>query len=151
MPIVYYRFSIPCTIMKPSGYSKTPLEKKLGIKDSFNVFLFDAPKAYNEWIQKLPLSLTFLDKKPKDIDYAHIFCTTEESLREALSMCVGKLNQTGMLWVSWPKGSSSIASTINREDVRSIVLDTGLVDIKVAAIDEDWSGLKFVIRLKDRT
>ena len=124
--------------MKPSGYSKTPLEKKLGIKDLFNVYLYNAPEAYSEWIHNLPFSLTFSDEKPKDLDFAHIFCTTEEALREALSTCNDKLNPKGMLWVSWPKGSSSIASTINREDVRSIVLETGLVDIKVAAIDADW-------------
>ena len=60
------------------------------------------------------------------------------------------LKQNGILWVSWPKGSSKIETDINREIVRSIVLKSGLVDIKVCAVDEDWSGLKFMYRLKDR-
>lgn len=135
-----------------SGYSGTPLARKLGVKEGFAVLLHNPPEYYFDLFADLPQNLSIY-KKPIDIkvDFIHIFCTSILELEEIVEKNKGSLKQNGMLWVSWPKGSSSIKTDLKREPIREHLLSIGLVDIKVAAIDEDWSGLKFVYRLKDRT
>nr|WP_321235230.1 DUF3052 domain-containing protein [uncultured Psychroserpens sp.] len=135
-----------------SGYSKTPLEKKLGLKPGYSFLLYNAPKHYFNLFEDIPKNLTELAHVDvKSADFIHIFCTSVEELETTINTFKPALKTTGLLWVSWPKGSSKIISNLKREPVRDLVLKKGLVDIKVAAIDEDWSGLKFVYRLKDRT
>lgn len=84
------------------------------------------------------------------LDFIHLFCLNEEVLMAEIGRCKAMLKKGGMLWVSWPKGTSSISTDINREDVRKTGLQAGLVDVKVASINDDWSGLKFVYRTQDR-
>jgi len=135
----------------PSGYSGTPLAKKLGIKSDHNFLLYNEPKHYFNLFSDFPKDTTNLKDIEKDTaDFIHIFCTTEKELFEAVTLVKPALKKSGMLWVSWPKGSSKIHTDLKREPVRDYVLSKRLVDIKVAAIDDDWSGLKFVYRLKDR-
>ena len=136
----------------PSGYSGTPLAKKLGIKSGHCYLLCNEPKHYFDLFDDFPSDAIPLKKiKNETADFIHMFCTTEEELFEFVNLYKSALKKTGMLWVSWPKGSSKIMTDLKREPIREFLLSVGLVDIKVAAIDEDWSGLKFVYRLKDRT
>ncbi len=134
------------------GYSGTPLAKKLGIKEGYTILLINQPQHYKSLFTDFPLNTKEV-KRPQveSVDFAHVFCTTENDLKTYLPKLKPALKKDGMVWVSWPKGSSEIKTTINRETVRDYVLsEIGLVDIKVAAIDADWSGLKFVYRKEDR-
>ncbi|WP_353779969.1 DUF3052 domain-containing protein [Winogradskyella sp. 3972H.M.0a.05] len=138
--------------MTNPGYSGTPLEKKLGIKPDFKILLYNAPKHYFNLFSIIPENLVELDElTPESADFIHIFCKTKEELTSIAETYKSSLKQNGALWISWPKGSSKIVTDLKREPVREHLLSIGLVDIKVAAVDEDWSGLKFVYRLKDRT
>lgn len=134
------------------GYSGTPLAKKLGIKNGFTILLVNEPKHYKSFFTDFPTD-TKQVKRPKleTVDFIHLFCTTEKDLKIYLPKLKPALKKDGMLWVSWPKGSSKIETDINREVIRNYILsEIELVDIKVAAIDADWSGLKFVYRKEDR-
>lgn len=137
--------------MHTSGYSTTPLSKKLGIKEHYTYLLYNQPKHYFSLFSDLPSNITLLDDiKTETADFIHLFCTTEKELTKIVETFKPALKKTGLLWVSWPKGSSKITTDLKRDLIREHILSIGLVDIKVAAIDENWSGLKFVYRLKDR-
>jgi len=136
----------------PSGYSDILLAKKLGIKPGHCYLLYSEPIHYFDLLGHLPNNTVRLNTIENDtVDFIHIFCTTKKELAKAVTHYKPALKKTGILWVSWPKGSSKITTDLKREPVRNYLLSVGLVDIKVAAIDENWSGLKFVYRLKDRT
>lgn len=133
------------------AYSNSPLAKKLGIKEGNRILLFQEPKNYFKLFDYLPEGLVQLKSaRTNSADFIHLFLTKQSELHKAGIRFKPALKKEGTMWVSWPKGSSSIAKDINREDVREAFLIAGLVDVKVASIDEDWSGLKFVYRLKDR-
>ena len=134
-----------------AGYSGTPLLKKLGIKENFKLYLINAPEHIKAILGELPPGAKWV-KKPSNASLGFIlgFAKDKATLIQAFRLAKPLLVMNGMLWLCWPKGKSKIISTINREDVREEGLACGLVDIKVAAIDEDWSGLKFVYRVKDR-
>lgn len=135
----------------PAGYSGTPLAKKLGIKPGFSLLLHNAPKHYFNLFDDLPDNLVILSKpKPETADFIHLFCTSFDELKSAVKTYKPSLKKTGMLWVSWPKGGTSISTDLKRDPIREHLLEIGLVDIKVAAIDDTWSGLKFTYRVKDR-
>lgn len=135
----------------PSGYSGTPLAKKLGIKTGHCYLLCNTPKHYFDLFDDFPIETKQLKTNdPETADFIHIFCTTEKELFNYVHKHKPALKKTGMMWISWPKGSSKINTELKREPIRDFLLSTGLVDVKVAAIDSDWSGLKFVYRLKDR-
>ena len=135
----------------PTGYSGTPLAKKLGLKSGQTYLLHNPPTHYFELFDDFPKDITRLVKIVNDSsDFIHVFCTTETELAELIDVYKPALKQNGMLWISWPKGSSSITTDLKRDPIRNYLLSMGLVDVKIAAIDEDWSGLKFVYRLKDR-
>ncbi|HXJ90259.1 MAG TPA: DUF3052 domain-containing protein [Candidatus Binatia bacterium] len=132
------------------GYSGTPLTKKLGIKDGFRVSLVSAPE---EVIAELKASLEKCEKARDartPLDFAMIFITSSAALRKEFSRLAEALNAAEMLWVSWPKKSSGMATDLNENIVREIGLAAGLVDVKVCAVTDVWSGLKFVRRLQDR-
>ncbi|RMA66307.1 DUF3052 domain-containing protein [Ulvibacter antarcticus] len=134
------------------GYSKTPLAKKLGIKEGFVISLINSPEHYFDLFEVFPNNIS-LENNPvtESLDFAHVFCTSFNCLEKETKRLKPLLKKTGILWVSWPKGTSKIDTEINRESIRSYVLDhIGLVDVKVAAIDVNWSALKFVYRIKDR-
>ena len=132
-----------------AGYSGTPLAKKLGFKAGHTIWLINQPSHYIELFETLPDS-KYVERKPKVADLVHAFFTLRKELKKALPRITGVLPSHGTLWVSWPKKSSSIESDLDRDWIRSYILEQGLVDVKVCAVDENWSGLKFVYRLKDR-
>ncbi|AWX46100.1 hypothetical protein HME9304_03132 [Flagellimonas maritima] len=136
---------------KSAGYSRTPLAKKLGIKEGHSILVYKEPSHYWSLFEDLPENIS-VQKKPgtENVDFIHIFCTSIAELHDIAKKYKAALKKDGMLWASWPKGSSKIDTDLKREPVRDHLLSIGLVDIKVAAVDENWSGLKFVYRLKDR-
>ena len=132
-----------------AGYSGTPLPKKLGIKNGFRVSLFEMPADVRTEL-KASLSTCEIDRDGKGpIDFMMWFAKSKQELSD-LDHVVKSLATNGMLWVSWPKKSSGVSSDLDENKVRSIGLAAGLVDVKVCAVSEVWSGLKFVRRLKDR-
>lgn len=113
--------------------------------------LYNAPEHYFELFSDLPEDLVRLDSPTgESADFVHAFLTTHKALQEQSEFFKSILKKNGMLWISWPKGSSKIQTDLKRDMIREHLLDVGLVDIKVAAVDENWSGLKFVYRKKDR-
>jgi len=132
------------------GYSGTPLPKKLGIKDGFRVCFVAAP---SEVLSELKTALASCEAGPngKDpFDFAMVFSKSKTDLTKEFRRVSKSLTPAGMLWVSWPKKSSGVATDLDENIVREIGLAAGLVDVKVCAVTEVWSGLKFVRRLKDR-
>ena len=134
-----------------SGYSKTPLHKKLGLAEGQSVLLINIPKSYSTLIG--PVYKNLFEKKLEDkdkVDFIHCFFTSREDLSLHIEPLKKRLNPKGALWISWPKKVSKLSTDLTRDVIREYILTTGLVDIKVASIDDTWSGLKFVIRKKDR-
>jgi hypothetical protein len=132
------------------GYSGTPLPQKLGIKPGFRFLLLDAPP---EVRGELAASLDACEPAAggkQALDFAMVFTRSEAHLRRQFLRVAKPLAPAGMIWVSWPKKSSGVASDLDENRVREIGLAAGLVDVKVCAVTEIWSGLKFVRRLKDR-
>ena len=132
-----------------AGYSGTPLVKKLGIKSGFNIALVNAPRDFALRLD-LPVNVTINLKTPKPLDLALLFVKSEKQLTVGFSEYAAKLTPAGMLWVAWPKKSSGLATNLSFTNVHGVGLAAGLVDIKICAVDDIWSGLKFVFRLKDR-
>lgn len=136
--------------MKPSGYSGTPLAKKLGIKEGFTIKLVNEPEYYFKLFDDLPAGLKkSADRKSKK-DFIHYFTKSAAQLNTEIKQLRHEMEENGMLWISWPKKSAKLETDLNENIVRDTGLRNGLVDIKVCAVDETWSGLKFVIPLKDR-
>ena len=132
-----------------AGYSGTPLVKKLGIKPGSNIAFLNAPTGYANDLD-LPHGVTINSRSTKLLDFAQIFVKSEKELKVGFSTYVKRLNASGMLWVSWPKKSSGVSTDLTENVVREVGLAEGLVDVKICAVSEIWSGLKFVYRLKDR-
>jgi len=133
-----------------AGYSGTPLIKKLGIKDNFDVVFVNAPANF---VTQLDLPATVnveRNSQSKALDFIQVFVTSRAALTTAFAQYPPKLKSNGMFWISWPKKSSGVQTDLNENIVRDIGLAAGLVDVKVCAVDDVWSGLKFVYRLKDR-
>ena len=132
-----------------AGYSGTPLPKKLGIKSGFRVSLFDMPSDVGAELNASLSTCEIVHDGKKAIDCILWFATYQRDLRD-LDHAVKSLAPNGMLWISWPKKSSGVASDLDENKVRQIGLSAGLVDVKVCAVTAVWSGLKFVRRIKDR-
>lgn len=127
------------------------LYQKLGIRPGDQIQVFHSPVPYHELVPETGEEEIMEDGAAAEtLDFIHLFCLNEEVLMAEIGRCKAMLKKGGMLWVSWPKGTSSISTDINREDVRKTGLQAGLVDVKVASINDDWSGLKFVYRTQDR-
>jgi hypothetical protein len=131
------------------GYSGTPLPKKLGIKPGFRVLLTRAPEDVQAELAA-GLAQCTIAARVESIDFAMIFSKSRTELAKEFSRVAKGLTAAGMLWVSWPKKSSGAVTDLDDNVVREIGLDAGLVDVKVCAVTEVWSGLKFVRRMKDR-
>jgi len=131
-----------------AGYSGTPLPQKLGIKPQFRVALRDVPLDVQSELKNVLASCNVAKNEP--VDFAIIFVKTAGELKKHFRSYAKQLAPAGMLWVSWPKKASGVATDLNENEVRKIGLKAGLVDVKVCAVNEVWSGLKFVIRVKDR-
>jgi len=129
----------------PSGYSGTPLVQKLGIKPGFCVFVAGAPADYVTITGELPAQVTIVPRLTGAIDMVHLFAANAAGLGSKLKAYRAAIKPDGMIWVSWPKKSSGVATDLSDVVVRDTALPLGLVDIKVCAVDATWSGLKFVI------
>jgi hypothetical protein len=133
-----------------AGYSKTPTWKKLGIREGMQVIHLHAPENYPQLLGKLPHGAVLKDKLSKNAAFLHYFAKDKSGLSNDFPKLKEALLPDGALWISWPKGASKVPTDLNENVVREIGLKSGLVDVKVAAVDETWSGLKFVFRRKDR-
>jgi len=133
------------------GYSGTPLPKKLGIKPSHRIAFFNLPAdVKKELASEIAACAMVKDGQGSALDFAHIFVANQGELKKQFPAFAKRLAPAGMLWVSWPKKSSGVATDVDENIVRNFGLETGLVDVKVCAVTDVWSGLKFAIRLKDR-
>ncbi len=132
------------------GYSGTPLPKKLGIKDGFRVALLHAPPDVKAELDDSFKRCTLLKPAAGALDFVFLFVKSRAGLELDLASVAQSLAPAGMLWISWPKKSSSVPSDLDENIVRQRGLDAGLVDIKVCAVTDVWSGLKFVIPVKNR-
>ena|SRR5271154_5006258 len=134
-----------------AGYSETPLLRKLGIKPGYQLCILNPPEAYWDWLAPLPDDVKVIAKPGKDgVDFVHLFEQERKVFEKDFLAYKKSLRKNGMLWVSWPKKSSKVPTDIDENVVRGFGLKNGLVDVKICAVDEVWSGLKFVFRLKDR-
>jgi hypothetical protein len=129
-----------------AGYSETPLAKKLGIKEGFNVFLVKAPVQYRELLAPLPARVRFTSTANSSTNLVHAFATERSALVRLLPTLRKKLPPEAAIWVSWPKKSSKVPTDVTEDTIREVALPLGLVDIKVCAVTEVWSGLKLVVR-----
>ncbi len=132
------------------GYSKTPLVKKLGLKTGMRAFTIAAPEDYLQLLNPMPADVLWRKRLAHPTDFIHIFATRRKALDKALARAMRALASDGIVWVSWPKGSSGVATELSGGVVRTAGQAAGLVDIKVCAVDDTWSGHKFVIPLADR-
>ena len=133
-----------------AGYSKTPLAQKLGIKPGMKVAALNPPRAYQKLLAPLPADVSFTDKANAGSNFVHLFVTERRTLANELKRLRKLLDDAGVLWISWPKKSSGVASDITEDVIREVCLPLGFVDVKVCAVDEIWSGLKLMIRRENR-
>jgi hypothetical protein len=133
-----------------AGYSGTPLPKKLGIKEQFRVAFLDLPSDVRAELKDALKTCRIAKDGKEPLDFAMIFVKNAAELKKKFAETSRQLAPAGMLWVSWPKKASGVATDLDENEVRRIGLDAGLVDVKVCAVNEVWSGLKFVIRVRDR-
>ena len=130
----------------PEGYSSTALVKKLGIKDALRILSINAPKEYAQLLAPMPPGVVFAAKPTANVDMAHLFVTRQEELTKHLETLRRKLKPDAVVWVSWPKKSAKVATTVTEDTIRDAALPLGFVDIKVCAVNQVWSGLKLVVR-----
>ena len=136
--------------MTNSGYSKTPLAQKLGLKKDQEVILVNPPDHYFDLFASFPEVVFVKEPTKASLDFIHLFCTHLEGLELQFDILKPYMKYSGCFWISWPKGSSKIPNDLDGNIVRRYGLINGLVDVKVCAIDADWSALKFMYRIKDR-
>lgn len=135
--------------MATAGYSSTPLAKKLGIKEGYKVKLINQPPYYFSLFTDMPAIVLLTDGETKK-DLIHYFATEAKDLQNDILKLRNEIEENGIIWVSWYKKSAKIPTNITESLVRELALKNGLVDIKVCAVDELWSGLKLVIPVRER-
>ena len=133
-----------------AGYSGTPLVRKLGIRPNERVVALNAPDHYEELLDDLPEGAVIVERIPTKASFVHLFVTERAEMAKTLSMLRGKLDERGMVWVSWPKKAAKVVTDITEDTIREVALPLGFVDVKVCAVDEKWSGLKLMIRRENR-
>jgi hypothetical protein len=133
-----------------AGYSGRPLIKKLGIKEGYRVAFVNAPDDYDSILGTLPDAVENLSLSEGELDFVQAFYTERNKLEDEFPALKAAIVKDGMLWISWAKKASKIATDLDENIIREIGLAQGLVDVKVAAVDNKWSGLKFVYRTQDR-
>jgi hypothetical protein len=133
-----------------AGYSGTPLVKKLGLKPNSTLYFYDAPADYFDWIGSLPENTKVASRLSVQSDFIHVFATQRKIFEAQFRKAKSNLKKDGMLWISWPKKASGVQTDLDENVIREFGLREGLVDVKVCAVSEVWSGLKFVFRVKDR-
>lgn len=138
------------------GYSGTPLAQKLGLKDGFRALFIDLPTSLVDlassraFAEATRISVEQLGEAPQGYQFIHLFTASRAVLEKLSRPLMGLIARDGMIWVSWPKKASKVQTDITEDTIREIVLPLGLVDVKVCAVDETWSGLKLVIRKEIR-
>lgn len=135
--------------MSESGYSGTPLPKKLGLKPELAALFVGLPAELDFLTADLPVAskiASLEDATASSLDYLHVFETERARLEDQAERLKAMLKPSGMMWISWPKKASKVPTSITEDVLRTIFLPTGLVDVKVCAVTEIWSGLKFMIR-----
>lgn len=137
-------------VIAASGYSGTPLAKKLGLKPPLKLLTINAPKEYKSWLGDLPKGVKLMTKPQKPVQAVHIFATEKILLDITLFRLRKEIRQDAFVWISWPKKSSKVPTDITEDTIREIALPLGFVDIKVCAVSDVWSGLKLVIRKSER-
>jgi hypothetical protein len=133
-----------------SGYSGTPLAQKLGIRAGARLLLRAAPANYPQLVAPLPDGVRTVRRLDASTDIAHLFVTRRVQLQAALAAARRAMRDDAVVWVSWPKKAARVPSDVSEDVVRELALPLGLVDIKVCAVDDTWSGLKLVVRLAQR-
>ncbi len=133
-----------------TGYSATPLVKKLGIKEGFKIKLINTPENYFELLGHLPAEVHALKAKNEKADFIHLFVNKISELENQLKQLKEEIKKDGMIWVSWYKKSAKLPTEITEDIIRDTSLPLGLVDVKVCAVNEKWSGLKLVWRIENR-
>jgi hypothetical protein len=133
-----------------AGYSGTPLAKKLGIKDGARVYVAGAPASFSGQLEPWPAGAILVDRIDGRTDLMHFFESSRAKLEKSLRAALAKMKPDAAIWVSWPKKTSKVPTDITEDTIRAVALPLGLVDIKVCAVDEVWSGLKLVIRKEKR-
>ena len=136
--------------METSGYSGTPLAKKLGFKENFKIRLVNIRENYYELFDHMPDGVVETDDPEILKDLIHYFTKQTSELERDILKLKQEIKPNGMIWISWPKKASKMSTDLTEDVIRNIALNNGLVDIKVCAIDEIWSGLKLVIPVKER-
>ncbi len=133
-----------------AGYSQRSLVEKLGIKPGTRIAILNAPRGYRATLGKLPAGVTVAVNPRGQLPFIQFFAVSRSVLESRFPALLRALDPAGALWVSWPKKASGVPTDLTEDVVREIALPTGLVDVKVAAVDDVWSGLKLVRRLKTR-
>lgn len=139
----------PVIIRGMTGYSGTPLPRKLGIEQGMTVVAVGAPADFHSTLGPLPVDVTLTDQ----LQPAHIivvFATDSEAMRRRFGLAMAHIGPTGAIWVAWPKRSSGVSTDLTEDRMRELFLPTGMVDNKVCAINTTWSGLRFVVRKENR-
>jgi len=127
-----------------AGYSSTPLIKKLGIKENMRIMLVHAPDHYRALLGTIPTGV--FETATQDISFTHAFYYDRTKFEQELPSLTCKMARDGMIWISWPKKASKVPTTMSEDIIREVALPIGLIDVKVCAVDEIWSGLKLMIR-----
>jgi hypothetical protein len=144
---------MPSHSLKPfimAGYSGTPLAQKLGIKPAGSVIVINEPSHYRKLLGKTAKDVIFFARIKKGADFVHFFTTRRGELHKQLKELRGRVVDSGVVWVSWPKKSAGVPTDVTEDVIRSVALPLGFVDVKVCAVDETWSGLKLMIRRECR-
>jgi hypothetical protein len=133
-----------------AGYSQIPLVKKLGIKEGFTLYIKNSPFDYESLIGKFPDNTEVKTRLVKELDFIHCFIKSRNELVKFLPKAKEAITSNGMIWISWPKKASKVDTDVTEDTIRQECLPMDLVDVKVCAIDDTWSGLKLVIRKEKR-
>ena len=133
-----------------AGYSGTPLPQKLGIKPGATIVVINEPAHFRKLLGKLPDGVRFSNRIGANPNFSHLFSIRRHELEKQLTRLRAKLADAVTIWISWPKKSAGVATDITEDVIRAVALPLGLVDTKVCAIDETWSGLKLMIRRENR-
>jgi hypothetical protein len=133
-----------------AGYSGTPLQKKLGLKPGMRCCVLYGPDDYFDLLHPLPDDVDWSERLSGKFDFIHLFVRDQKLFQSKFLQCISLITTEGMIWVSWPKKAAKAETDLDENVIRNFGLNSGLVDVKVCAVDETWSGLKFVYRVKDR-
>lgn len=133
-----------------AGYSRTPLAQKLGLRPPLTLVAMGAPRGYRGWLEPLPAGVRVVSSARGAIRAAHAFVTARAALARVLAELRDRLEPDGFAWISWPKRTSGVETDVTEDVIRELALPLGLVDVKVCAVTDVWSGLKLVIRRSER-